>query len=62
MPEIQRIHKSRKVPKLIKKQTALAQIQKEKVKRKESNVVKHSKPGSVQFKSERKSVVVKQVD
>jgi WD repeat and SOF domain-containing protein 1 len=62
LPEVKRISKSRKIPKVIKKQTAQTQIQKESADRKQSNRVKHSKPGTVKFESERKKVVVKQVE
>ena len=62
LPEIKRISKSRKVPKFIKKETAMAQVQKEKTRRKESNVVKHSKPGTKKFTDEKGKAVVKTVD
>lgn len=62
LPEVKRISKSRKIPKVIKKQTATAQIQKESAERKQANRVKHSKPGTVQFESERKKTVVKEIE
>jgi len=62
LPEIRRIHKSRKVPKVIKKQTAQAQIQKESAKRKQTNRIKHSKPGTYEHENERKKAVVKEID
>lgn len=62
LPEVKRISKSRKIPKVIKKQTAQAQIQKESVDRKHANRVKHSRPGTVKFESERKKAVVKEVE
>jgi WD repeat and SOF domain-containing protein 1 len=62
MPEVSRISKSRKVPKVIKKQTSIAQIQKESTERKQSNRIKHTKPGTYAFESERKKAVVKEVD
>ena len=62
LPEVKRISKSRKVPKVIKKQTAIVHIQKESSDRKQANRVKHSKPGTVEFQSERKKAVVKEVD
>ena len=62
MPEIGRISKSRKVPKLIKKQTAQTLLQKEKVERKQSNRIKHSKPGKYKHTSERQKTVVKKFD
>ena len=62
LPEIQRIHTSRKVPSLIKKQTAIAHIQKESEQRKQENRAKYDKKGTEQFVSDRKKVVVKKVD
>jgi WD repeat and SOF domain-containing protein 1 len=62
MPQIRNIHKARKIPKVIKKQTQQAIIQKESAERKQANRIKHSKPGTYQFTSERKKAVVKQVD
>jgi WD repeat and SOF domain-containing protein 1 len=62
LPEVKRISKSRKIPKVIKKQTATAQIQKESTERKHANRVKHSKPKTVQFESERKKTVVKEIE
>lgn len=62
MPEVQRIHKARKVPKLIKTQTATAQVQKESEERKQANRVKHSKPGTVRFEGVRKKTVVREID
>ena len=43
-------------------QTALAQVSKESVRRKQDNRIKHSKPGTVKTKAERDKAVVKQVD
>jgi len=62
LPEVQRIHTARKVPTVIKKQTATAQIQKESQQRKQENRAKYDKKGTEQFVSERKKVVVKKVD
>ena len=62
LPEVQRIHAARKVPKLIKKQTAIAQIQKESQQRKQENRAKYDKTGNEQFVSDRKKVVIKKVD
>jgi WD repeat and SOF domain-containing protein 1 len=62
MPEIQTIYKSRKIPKFIKKQTQIAKIQKESQDRKQENRLKYDKKGVEQFVSERKKIVVKQVD
>ena len=61
MPEVKKIVKHRRVPKLVKKQTNIAQIQKESAKRKQNNRVKHSKPGTVKHKNERKSTIVREV-
>ena len=62
LPEVRRIHKARKVPKVIQKQTAQALIQKESAKRKQTNRIKHSKPGTYQHENERKKAVVKEMD
>jgi WD repeat and SOF domain-containing protein 1 len=62
LPEVKRISKSRKVPKIIKKQTQLAQMQKEKAERKQENRIKHSKPGMYKHESEKNKVVVKEID
>jgi WD repeat and SOF domain-containing protein 1 len=62
MPDVKRIHTSRKTPKLIKKQTAVAQIQKESEQRKQENRAKYDKSGKEQFVTDRKKVVVKKVD
>lgn len=62
LPEIRTIHKSRKIPKVIQKQTAQFRIQKDSAKRKQNNRIKHSKPGTYQPENERKKTVVRQVD
>jgi WD repeat and SOF domain-containing protein 1 len=62
LPEVKTISKSRKVPKVIKKQTAQAIIQKESADRKQANRVKYSKKGEYTFISDRKKAVVKEVD
>ncbi|KAG7340697.1 WD repeat-containing protein [Nitzschia inconspicua] len=62
LPTVQKIYRSRKIPKVIKKQTQQAIIQKESAERKQANRVKHSKPGTHTFKSERKKVVDKEID
>eukprot|EP00557_Chaetoceros_sp_GSL56_P005328 CAMPEP_0176488148 /NCGR_PEP_ID=MMETSP0200_2-20121128/6549_1 /TAXON_ID=947934 /ORGANISM="Chaetoceros sp., Strain GSL56" /LENGTH=463 /DNA_ID=CAMNT_0017885101 /DNA_START=19 /DNA_END=1407 /DNA_ORIENTATION=- len=54
MPEVHKIHATRKVPKIIKKQTEVAQIQKESQQRKQANRAKYDKSGKEQFVSERK--------
>lgn len=62
LPTVQKIHRGRKIPKVIKKQTQQAIIQKESAERKQANRVKHSKPGKHTFRSERKKVVDKEID
>jgi len=62
LPEVKRISKSRRVPKFVKKETQAALVQKEKRRRKEGNVVKHSKPGTKKFTDEKARAVVKTVD
>ncbi len=62
MPEVHKIHTSRKVPGFIKKQTQVAQIQKESSHRKQANRAKYDKTGGEQFVSDRKKVVLKKVD
>jgi DDB1- and CUL4-associated factor 13 len=62
LPEVKQISRSRKVPKVIKKQTAQTIVQKESAERKQANRIKHSKPGTYTFTSERTKVVVKEVD
>mmetsp|Transcript_16003 Transcript_16003/g.33566 ORF Transcript_16003/g.33566 Transcript_16003/m.33566 type:complete len:526 (+) Transcript_16003:226-1803(+) len=62
LPEVKRIAKSRRVPKFIKKETEMARVQKEKRRRKEGNVVKHSKPGTKGFTDEKAKAVVKTID
>lgn len=62
MPAVQKIARSRKIPKVIQKQTKQAIIQKESAERKQANRVKHSKPGKHTFTSERKKVVDKEID
>lgn len=61
LPEVKRIYRSRKIPKVIQKQTAQTIIQKESAERKQGNRIKHSKPGSYKFESERVRVVNKEV-
>ena len=62
LPEVRRIARGRRLPKLIKKQTQEALAQKEKRRRKEGNVVKHSKPGTKKFTDDKAGAVVKTVD
>jgi len=62
LPTVKKIHRARKIPKTIKKQTQQTIIQKESAERKQANRIKHSKPGTHHFTSERKKVVDKEVD
>lgn len=62
LPEIKKIHKSRKVPKVIKKQAAQTVIMKESADRKQANRVKYDRKGQYKFVAERKKTVVKEVD
>mmetsp|Transcript_4120 Transcript_4120/g.9357 ORF Transcript_4120/g.9357 Transcript_4120/m.9357 type:complete len:219 (-) Transcript_4120:29-685(-) len=62
LPEVKRIHKSRCVPKFVKKQTQAEMVQKEKRRRKEGNVVKHSKLRTKKFTDEKAKAIVKTVD
>jgi|EP00979_Chaetoceros_neogracilis_P012955 WD repeat and SOF domain-containing protein 1 len=62
MPTVHKIHTSRKAPKFIKKQTEVAQVQKESAQRKQANRAKYDKTGTDQFVSDRKKVVVKKID
>mmetsp|Transcript_18244 Transcript_18244/g.39207 ORF Transcript_18244/g.39207 Transcript_18244/m.39207 type:complete len:516 (+) Transcript_18244:53-1600(+) len=62
LPEVKRISKSRRVPKFVKKETQMAMVQKEKQRRKEGNVAKHSKPGTTKFTDEKAKAIVKTVD
>jgi WD repeat and SOF domain-containing protein 1 len=59
---IKKIHRARKTPKTIKKQTTQAIIQKESAERKQDNRINHSKPGTYKFESERKKIVQKEMD
>lgn len=62
LPEVKRISKGRRVPKFVKKETAQAMVQKDKRKRKEENVINHSKPGTKKFTDEKAKAIVKTVD
>uniref|UniRef100_A0A7S2A1T2 Sof1-like protein domain-containing protein n=1 Tax=Trieres chinensis TaxID=1514140 RepID=A0A7S2A1T2_TRICV len=62
LPEVRRIHKQRKAPKLVKKITAQVHLQKESARRKHENRVKHSKEGTVKHVADRDKTVVKQVE
>ena len=58
MPEIRRITNSRRVPKAISNAASTKRIMVTSIKQKEENKRKHSKPGAVPFKVERKKNVV----
>ena len=60
-PEIRRIARHHHLPKAILKAAKLKGIIKASQKRKEDNVRKHSKPGSIPFVSERKKHIVKEL-
>ena len=62
MPEIRNIVKQNNLPKFIKKQNNMKMVQKEGAKRKEGNVIKHSKKGSVEWSKEREKTVVRKMD
>ena len=62
LPEVKRIHKARRVPKFVKKETEQAMVQKEKRRRNETNVIKHSKPGTQKYTDEKGKVVVETLD
>lgn len=53
MPEIRRISKHRHVPIVVKKAGEIKRVETEALKKREDNQRKHSRPGSVPFKSER---------
>ena len=62
LPEVTRIYKSRRVPKYIKKETQAATVQREKRRRVEGNVVKHSRPGTAKFTDDKAKAIVRVVD
>ncbi|CAH2354752.1 protein Sof1p [[Candida] railenensis] len=53
MPEIRRISKHRHVPIVVKKAGEIKRVETDALKKREDNQRKHSRPGSVPFKSER---------
>eukprot|EP00592_Proboscia_alata_P023964 CAMPEP_0194446448 /NCGR_PEP_ID=MMETSP0176-20130528/128445_1 /TAXON_ID=216777 /ORGANISM="Proboscia alata, Strain PI-D3" /LENGTH=605 /DNA_ID=CAMNT_0039273163 /DNA_START=160 /DNA_END=1979 /DNA_ORIENTATION=- len=63
LPEVSKITKSgkRRGPKFVKKQTRIAQIQKESRGNKLENRIKHSKPGVVKHPNEREDAVAKEI-
>lgn len=60
MPEVRRISKSRNAPKFVKKQTAVAQTQKESSRKKQENRIKHSR--GIKEVAEREKTVARQID
>ena len=62
LPEVKRISRSRRVPKFVKKEMQAVMVQKEKRRRKEGSVIKHSKPGTKKFTDEKGKSIVKTVD
>jgi len=60
MPEIRRIARRRHVPKAIKKEGERIRTEVAAIKRKEDNLRKHSKPGSVPYAVERTKHIVAQ--
>ena len=60
MPEVRRISKSRNAPKFVKKQTAVAQTQKESSRKKQENRIKHSR--GIKEGAEREKTVARQID
>ena len=62
LPEVKRIHGGRRVPKMIKKGTQTIMVQKEKSRRVEGNVVRHSRPSITKFTEDKAKAIVKTVD
>eukprot|EP00004_Rigifila_ramosa_P017268 TRINITY_DN4188_c0_g1_i2.p2 TRINITY_DN4188_c0_g1~~TRINITY_DN4188_c0_g1_i2.p2 ORF type:complete len:210 (-),score=73.51 TRINITY_DN4188_c0_g1_i2:57-686(-) len=62
MPEVKRISKQRRIPRLIQTATHKRRIHKASAHRKLENVVKHNKPGKINLKPERKKHIVSQVE
>ncbi|KAI8922282.1 hypothetical protein PhCBS80983_g01986 [Powellomyces hirtus] len=58
LPEIRRIDRHRRIPKAIAKAKETKRIMSDSIKRKEDNERKHSKPGAVPYKVERKKHVL----
>lgn len=61
LPEVRKIHKSRKVPRAIRNLTQQAILQKESAEKKLANRVKYDRKGEHQFLPERQKVVVKEI-
>ena len=62
LPEVKRIHGGRRVPKMIKKGTQTIMVQKEKSRRVEGNVVRHSRTGTTKFTDDKVKVIFRTVD
>jgi DDB1- and CUL4-associated factor 13 len=62
LPEVKKIYRSRKIPSAIRKQTHQSIIMKESAERKLANRVKYDKTGTHKFISERKKIVVKEIE
>ena len=62
MPEIKRINRDTKVPKVIKKQMQMRHIQSTAARKKTDNRKRHSFEGDFEVEPERKRVVVKNFD
>lgn len=58
MPEIKRIDRHRRLPKSITNATGKKRIMLDSIKNKEDNRRKHSKPGAVPYKTERKKHIL----
>jgi len=62
LPEIRRIAKHRHVPKMVLNLKKTRDVKKQSRRRKESNVRKNSKPGSVPFVAERKRHIIEEME
>lgn len=62
LPEVRKISRARKIPKVIQNQTKQAVIQKDSAARKQANRVKYSKDGAHKFVAERDKTVVKEIE
>ena len=62
MPDVKRIVRSRHLPKLVKKLKAKSNLQKDKEKRKLSQTVKHSRPGSATTTPAREKSVIRELE
>lgn len=61
MPEIRRISRHRHLPGAVKTAKDIKRIEIDSIKKKEANMRRHAKPGSIPFKSEREKPIVGQV-